>query len=83
MICADLQHLFRVHKSTLSKFIPQVYQAIYNQLKEEHRKVTYNFLLILILFLFNFSASKVTNATFCKKSQAVGQVMEVASWFFE
>ena len=39
MTYADQQDLFHVNKSTLSKFIPQVCQAIYNQLKEEHLKV--------------------------------------------
>ena len=31
---ADLQHLFRVHKSTLSKIIPEVCEAIYSNLKK-------------------------------------------------
>ena len=39
MTYADPQHIFRVQKSTLSKFVPQVCQVIYNKLKEEHLKV--------------------------------------------
>ena len=34
----DVQHLFHVHKSALSKLIPQVCQQIYSQLIEEHLK---------------------------------------------
>ena len=45
MTYTDLQHLFHVHKSTLSKFIPQVCQEIYSQLKEEHLKA------ILLFFI--------------------------------
>ena len=41
---ADLQHLFRIHKSTLSKFIPEVCEALYKQLKDNHLKVWYIFL---------------------------------------
>ena len=37
---ADLQHLFRIHKSTLSKFIPDVCDAIYKKLKDRYLKVT-------------------------------------------
>ena len=38
----DLQHFFRVHKScTMAKYIPQVYQTTYNQLKEEHLNSTH------------------------------------------
>ena len=36
---ADLQHLFRIHKSTLSKFIPEVCEALYKQLKDNYLKV--------------------------------------------
>ena len=39
MTYTALQHIFCIHKSTLSKFIPNVCQAIYNQLKEEHLMV--------------------------------------------
>ena len=45
MTYTDLQHLFHVHKSILSKFIPQVCQEIYSQLKEEHLKA------ILLFFI--------------------------------
>ena len=34
----DLQHLFRIHKSTLSKFIPEVCESIYNHLKYKYLK---------------------------------------------
>ena len=37
---ADLQHLFRIHKSTLSKFIPDVCDAIYKKLKDRYLMVT-------------------------------------------
>ena len=33
---ADLQHVFRIHKNTLSKFIPDVCEAIYTCLKEKY-----------------------------------------------
>ena len=36
---ADLQYILRVHKSTISRFIPEVCEALYNQLKDEHLKV--------------------------------------------
>ena len=35
----DLQHLFRIHKSTLSKIIPEVCEAIYTELKDKYLKV--------------------------------------------
>ena len=35
----ELQYLFRVHKSTLSKFIPEVCEAIYFRLKDKYLKV--------------------------------------------
>ena len=35
---ADLQHLFRIHKSTLSKVIPEVCDAIYAELKDKYLK---------------------------------------------
>ena len=35
----QLQYPFRVHKSTLSKFIPEVCEALYNKLKDKHLKV--------------------------------------------
>ncbi|XP_057299342.1 uncharacterized protein LOC130629968 [Hydractinia symbiolongicarpus] len=34
----ELQYLFRVHKSNLSQFIPEVCEAIYMQLKEKYLK---------------------------------------------
>ena len=36
---SDLQHFFRVHKSTLSQFIPQVCETISKRLKEDYLKV--------------------------------------------
>ena len=36
---SDLQHLFRIHKSTLSQFIPNVCEAIYSQLRDKYLKV--------------------------------------------
>ena len=36
---AELQHLFCVHKSTLSQFIPEVCEAIYVILKDKYMKV--------------------------------------------
>ena len=38
---ADLQYMFRIHKSTLSKFIPEVCKAIYLGLKDRFLKVKY------------------------------------------
>ena len=35
----DLQYIFRIHKSTLSQFIPEVCEAIYNRLRENYMKV--------------------------------------------
>ena len=35
----DLQHLFRIHESTFSKFIPEVCESIYNNLKDKYLKV--------------------------------------------
>ena len=37
---ADLQHLFRIHKSTLSKIIPEVCEAIYKHLKDKYLQVS-------------------------------------------
>ena len=37
---ADLQHLFRIHKSTLSKFIPEVCEAIFRRLKDNYLQVS-------------------------------------------
>ena len=33
---ADLQHLFRVHKSTLSQFVPKACEALYEKLKDDY-----------------------------------------------
>ena len=35
----DLQHLFRVHKSTLYQFIPKVCEALYEKLNGDYLKV--------------------------------------------
>ena len=37
--CTDLQHLFRVQKSTLSQFIPKVCETLYEKLKDDFLKV--------------------------------------------
>ena len=47
---ADLQHMFRIHKSTLSKIIPEVCEAIYSRLKEHYLKVT--------IYIFHFITFK-------------------------
>ena len=36
---ADVQHLFRVHKSTLSQFLSKVCEVLYQKLKDEYLKV--------------------------------------------
>ena len=36
---SDLQHLTRIHKSTLRKVIPEVCDAIYRRLKDKYMKV--------------------------------------------
>ena len=36
----DLQHLFRIHRSTLSLVIPEVCEAIYENLKDEYLQVS-------------------------------------------
>ena len=41
--CSDLQYTFRVHKSTLSRIIPEVCDPIYTRLKEDFLKVTTSF----------------------------------------
>ena len=35
----ELQHIFRIHQSTISKFIPEVCEAIYTRLKDTYLKV--------------------------------------------
>ena len=35
----DVQHLFRVHKSALSQFIPKVCEVLYQKLKDDYLKV--------------------------------------------
>ena len=37
---SDLQFEFRVHKSTLGKFIPEVCEVIYKRLKDDYMKVS-------------------------------------------
>lgn len=37
---SDLQHLFRVHKSTLSKIIPETCEIIYRRMKDKYLKVS-------------------------------------------
>ena len=37
----DLQHQFRVHKSTISQFIPAVCEALYEKLKDTYLKVSF------------------------------------------
>ena len=49
----SLQFQFRIHNSTLSLFVPEVCQAIFNRLKEKYMKVT-------IQTLFWYSENKVT-----------------------
>ena len=36
----DLQHLFRIHKSTLARIIPEVCSAIYENLKDQYMQVS-------------------------------------------
>ena len=33
---AELQHIFRIHQSTISKFIPEVCEVIYTRLKDKN-----------------------------------------------
>ena len=40
---SDLQYTFRIHKSTLSRIIPEVCDAIYARFKEDYFKVTTSF----------------------------------------
>ena len=49
----SFQFQFRIHNSTLSLFVPEVCQAIFNQQKEKYMKVT-------IQTLFWWSENKVT-----------------------
>ena len=44
---ADLQHLFRIHKSTLSKFIPEVCEAIFRRLKDNYLQVSSFFIFLI------------------------------------
>ena len=41
---SDLQYSFRIHKSTISRFIPEVCYAIYETLKDTHLKVINSFI---------------------------------------
>ena len=43
---SELQHLFRVHKSTLSKFIPEVCEAIYLRLREDYLNVSFIYFMV-------------------------------------
>ena len=36
----DFQHLFRIHKSTLARIIPEVCNAIYENLKDQYMQVS-------------------------------------------
>ena len=49
----SLQFQFRIHNSTLSLFVPEVCQAIFNRLKEKYMKATTQ-------TLFWFSENKVS-----------------------
>ena len=35
----ELRHIFRIHQSAISKFIPEVYEAIYTRLNDTFLKV--------------------------------------------
>ena len=37
---AELQHIFAIYQSTISKFIPEVCEAIYTRLKDTYLKAT-------------------------------------------
>ena len=39
MSYSELAYQFRVHKSTIAKFVPEVCEVIYNRLKEDYTKV--------------------------------------------
>ena len=39
MSYSELAYQFRVHKSTIAKFVPEVCEVIYNRLKEDYMKV--------------------------------------------
>ena len=45
----DLQYQFRVHKSTISGFVPKVCEVIYEKLKEKYMKV-----FLLLFFYISF-----------------------------
>ena len=53
---ADLQHLFRIHKRTLSKVIPEVCDAIYAKLKDKYLNVnisiSYKFFKYIYFFTY-------------------------------
>lgn len=44
----ELQHIFRVHRSTLGKLIPEVCDGIYKSLKEQYLKVRFYVYLFFI-----------------------------------
>ena len=39
MSYSELAYQFRVHKSAIAKFVPEVCEVIYNRLKEDYTKV--------------------------------------------
>ena len=43
----SFQFEFRIHNSTLSLFVPEVCQAIFNRQKEKCMKVTIHFVLVV------------------------------------
>ena len=47
---ADLQYSFRIHKSTLSKIIPEVCKAIYENLKDKYLKVSFSCILLELTY---------------------------------
>ena len=39
MSYSELAYQFRVHKSTIAKFVPEICEVIYNRLKEDYMKI--------------------------------------------
>ena len=56
---SDLQHMFRIHKSTLSKFIPEVCEAIFMRLKDKYLKVRYFFNHVFKSYNQNLPSKKI------------------------
>ena len=52
----DLSMCFRVHKSTIEKFVPEVYEAIYRRLKNDYFQVKF----ILITNYISFDCKYLT-----------------------